>query len=113
MPSTDPARHRRFVASLAGAAVLLLVTAATAEAHTAEARSRRDPILAGRAVLPVETYAPGPTSGNFLPPGVVNGIEFPLPSQPVEGFSAVDDGRASGWPCRTTASAARPRRRTS
>ena len=66
MPSTDPARHRRLVVSLAGTAVLLLVTAATVEAHTAEARTRRDPTLAGRAVLPVETYAPGPTSGKFF-----------------------------------------------
>ncbi|MDT4922387.1 MAG: hypothetical protein QOG01_100, partial [Pseudonocardiales bacterium] len=35
--------------------------------------------LVGRAVLPVQTYADGPPSGTFLPPGVVNGINFPLP----------------------------------
>jgi hypothetical protein len=52
--------------------------------------------LVGRAVLPVQTYAPGPVSGTLLPPGVVNGISFPLPSQPVEGFSAVIDGRRRG-----------------
>ena len=52
--------------------------------------------LVGRAVLPVETYAPGPPSGTFLPPGVVNGISFPLPSQPVQGFSAIIDGRRRG-----------------
>lgn len=52
--------------------------------------------LVGRAVLPVETYAPGPVSGTFLPAGVVNGISFPLPSQPVQGFSSIIDGREPG-----------------
>jgi glycerophosphoryl diester phosphodiesterase len=41
-------------------------------------------------------YAPGPPSGTLLPPGSVNGVTFPLPSQPVEGFSAVIDGRHGG-----------------
>lgn len=52
--------------------------------------------LLGRAVLPVQTYAPGPPSGTLLPPGVVNGITFPLPSQPVQGFSSMVDGRTAG-----------------
>ncbi len=52
--------------------------------------------LVGRAVLPVETYAPGPASGTLLTPGVVNGITFPLPSQPVQGFSSLIDGRGPG-----------------
>jgi glycerophosphoryl diester phosphodiesterase len=52
--------------------------------------------LVGRAVLPVETYAPGPVSGAFLPAGVTNGISFPLPSQPVQGISSIVDGRAPG-----------------
>jgi glycerophosphoryl diester phosphodiesterase len=56
------------------------------------------PRLVGRAVLPVETYAPGPPSGAGLVPAgqietVINGIHFPTASQPVEGFSAVVDGR--------------------
>jgi len=46
-------------------------------------------------VLPVETYAPGPTSGNFYT-GPTNGITFPLPSQPVERFSAIVSGRQPG-----------------
>jgi hypothetical protein len=54
------------------------------------------PTLLGRAVLPVQTYAPGPPSGTLLPPGTVNGITFPLPSQPVEGFSAIIAGRHPG-----------------
>jgi len=51
--------------------------------------------LVGRAVLPVETYAPGPVSGQFQT-GVFNGITFPLPSQPVQGFSSIIDGRQPG-----------------
>jgi hypothetical protein len=52
--------------------------------------------LVGRAVLPVETYAPGPVSGAAFGPAVINGITFPLPSQPVQGFSSLIDGRQSG-----------------
>jgi len=78
------------VAALAVAAALLPGGAA------ASANDRDHVALAGRAVLPVETYAPGPVSGTFLPPGVMNGISFPLPSQPVQGFSSIVDGRSPG-----------------
>ena len=46
-------------------------------------------------MLDVNTYAPGPTSGNFYT-GPANGITFPTPSQPVEGFSAIVEGREQG-----------------
>jgi glycerophosphoryl diester phosphodiesterase len=46
-------------------------------------------ILAGRAVLPAATFADGPVSGTFLGPGPVGGQDLPLPSQPVQGFSAI------------------------
>jgi glycerophosphoryl diester phosphodiesterase len=62
---------------------------AAASAHTVR------PTLEGRAVLPVNTYAPGPPSGAFYT-GPQNGITFPTKSQPVEGFSAVADGRQPG-----------------
>ena len=52
---------------------------------------QQEPRLLGRAVLPAETLAPGPPSGAALT--TTNGITFPLPSQPVEGFSAIIDGR--------------------
>jgi len=60
-----------------------------------------EPQLVGRAVLPVETYAPGPPSGAGLVPAgqaetVINGVHFPTPSQPVEGFSAIVEGRHPG-----------------
>ncbi len=62
----------------------------------AETQRAHHVTLVGRAVLPVQTYAPGPVSGTLLPPGVVNGISFPLPSQPVQGFSSMVDGRSPG-----------------
>jgi hypothetical protein len=52
--------------------------------------------LVGRAVLPAATVAPGPPSGTLVMPGVVNGITFPIPSQPVQGFSSVIDGGTPG-----------------
>jgi hypothetical protein len=56
------------------------------------------PVLVGRAVLPVQTYAGPPVSGAFVTgsPGTINGITFPLPGQPVQGFSAIVDGRQPG-----------------
>ncbi len=59
------------------------------------------PRLTGRAVLPAETYAPGPPSGSALVPAgqqttAINGVTFPTPSQPVEGFSGIVEGRHQG-----------------
>ena len=81
------------------AAILTLVPLPVA---TAEGRDGRDDAhLVGRAVLPVETYAQGPPSGaGVVPAGqtatVINGVHFPTPSQPVEGFSAILAGRRAG-----------------
>ncbi|MGC5022263.1 esterase-like activity of phytase family protein [Micromonospora sp. DT47] len=77
------------------AALAATMTIPSLGAYADDNRSEQ-PTLLGRAVLPVETYAPGPPSGTLLPPGTVNGITFPLPSQPVEGFSAVVAGRHPG-----------------
>jgi hypothetical protein len=73
----------------AAATLITLAPALVAQAHGGA------PQLAGRAVLPVETYAPGPPSGAFYT-GPANGIQFPLPSQPVAGFSGIVDGRSPG-----------------
>ncbi|MFN0029001.1 MAG: esterase-like activity of phytase family protein [Acidimicrobiales bacterium] len=54
------------------------------------------PTLVGRAVLPAATYAPGPSSGAFFAGQTINGISFPTPSQPVQGFSAMVAGRQPG-----------------
>lgn len=48
-----------------------------------------EPWLVARAVLPADTFAPGPTSGQSLPP-LVNGRVTPfVNAQPVQGFSAL------------------------
>ncbi|HET7489480.1 MAG TPA: esterase-like activity of phytase family protein [Acidimicrobiales bacterium] len=88
---------RRVRVLLLPAAVALVAATAGPVAGASEAAPR--PALEGRAVLPVETYAPGPPAGSFFAPNgpvVINGITFPLPSQPVEGFSAVVAGRHPG-----------------
>lgn len=79
-----------------GTAAVLLVLAPTLVAYAGDNQGRAAPRLAGRAVLPVETYAPGPSAGGFFGTVVTNGIQFPLPSQPVEGFSGIVAGRRPG-----------------
>lgn len=44
--------------------------------------------LKGFAVLPADTFAPGPQSGSAIP-NPTNGRTTPFPGQPVQGFSAV------------------------
>jgi len=79
------------------AAALVISTLPAAAAYASEANAASTPTLAGRAVLPADTLAPGPSSGNFVTPqGVVNGILIPRPSQPVEGFSSIVAGRTAG-----------------
>jgi glycerophosphoryl diester phosphodiesterase len=53
--------------------------------------------LVGRAVLPADTFAKGPTSGQFIGNGPINGQPLPFVNkQPVQGFSAVlDNGDGS------------------
>ena len=77
-------------------AAAFAATLAISSASYAGDNKAAEPRLIGRAVLPVETYAPGPPSGTLLPAGTVNGIRFPLPSQPVEGISAIIAGRHRG-----------------
>jgi glycerophosphoryl diester phosphodiesterase len=45
------------------------------------------PVLVGQAILPADTFAPGPVSGQFIT--AANGRTPPFDSQPVQGFSAV------------------------
>jgi hypothetical protein len=87
---------KALTASLGVAIVMAVMSGRDVSASTPDDKNPPKVTLAGRAVLPVETYAPGPVSGTFLPSGVVNGITFPLPSQPVEGFSSIVDGRQPG-----------------
>ena len=97
-PSRPASRWSRTTRS-----TLLLVTpalvgalVATSPSSSAASESRPHPTLVGRAVLPFDTLAGGPPSGAFVAPGGagnVNGVTFPLSAQPVQGFSAIVDGR--------------------
>ncbi|MDQ2996463.1 MAG: hypothetical protein M3R61_05325 [Chloroflexota bacterium] len=59
-------------------------------AYPARAADAQPPYvtLLGRAVLPADTFAPGPPSG-FAITGDTNGRKVPFASQPVQGFSGV------------------------
>jgi hypothetical protein len=68
-------------------ALAAVTSAATSASWAAE--------LVGRAVLPAATFAPGPTSGQFITPA--NGISVPFANkQPVQGFSGVMPGPVPG-----------------
>jgi hypothetical protein len=98
MRSVNPhQRSKRSSATIVmGTAVVL--TAGLLLTPSQASPSSRDPVLVGRAVLPALTFAGLPTSGAFVVPGAgtVNGVSLPLPGQPVEGFSAIVDGRGPG-----------------
>jgi glycerophosphoryl diester phosphodiesterase len=84
---------RRRVASIIG--LLIFVAAVQSMPAAAQAQQPAEPpraTLEGRAVLPADTFAPGPPSGSGLgedqPKG---GRESPFEGQPVGGFSAILD----------------------
>jgi glycerophosphoryl diester phosphodiesterase len=77
------------------ASIAALTQAGAASSAGSAAVSPRPPSLAGRAVLPYDTLAEGPPAGAFMPT-TQNGVDFPLPSQPVEGFSGIIDGHRRG-----------------
>ena len=62
----------------------------------AVAAERKETTLLGRAILPADSYQPGPPSGAFITPD--NGVTPPFPSQPIPGFSAIlDAGHGEFW----------------
>ncbi len=72
------------VAVIIGAVNLLWASPAVAQTP--------ETTLAGRAVLPADTFAPGPPSGSGLDTDeVVGGRELPFEGQPIGGVSAVLD----------------------
>lgn len=77
------------------AVVATTMSLSPAGAH-ADDTADEQPTLVGRAVLPAEALAFGPPSGAALGTGVQNGIAFPRPQQPVEGFSGIVAGRSQG-----------------
>jgi glycerophosphoryl diester phosphodiesterase len=81
---------KKFVAFSALTAMTVGAAVGTADATQGKSGAR----LVGRAVLPVDTLADGPPAGAGATSA--NGITFPLPSQPVEGFSGIVEGRHKG-----------------
>ena len=72
-----------------GAAVIAMIALS---AVWSGAELTADPVFVGRAVLPADTFAPGPTSGTRIGPGPINGRAVPFDhQQPVQGFGAVLD----------------------
>jgi hypothetical protein len=70
--------------------VLFAAFVAAVVAAQAVAVGPERPVLEGRAILPADTFAPGPTSGQFIGAGPINGVSVPfVDKQPVQGFSAV------------------------
>ena len=89
---------RTLARTTAAAVAVALVPSVAAFADPAE--DHQEPRI-GRAVLPVAMFADGPSQGLLRrrpqPPHVIkSGIEHPLPSQPVEEFSAIVEGRSDG-----------------
>ena len=83
--------NRRRVAALAVTAGALATGAITASGVDLTAP---ETTLLARAVLPAETFAPGPSSGGQLGTTPINGITPPFVNkQPVQGFSAVLDNK--------------------
>ena len=73
-------------AAVAGSLLLLASAGVGSEAGAAGPPEAR---LVGRAVLPADTFAPGPPSGAQLGTEPINGRTPPFPGQPVQGFSAL------------------------
>jgi hypothetical protein len=78
------------------AVVVALAATMALPSAVAQASDDEQPTLVGRALIPADALAAGPPSGAALTPPLQNGILFPRPSQPVEGFSAVVAGRVQG-----------------
>ncbi len=80
-------RYSRTVVGLLVIGVLLI----TAAAGTVSAAQAPEAILEGRAVLPADTFAEGPSSGTGLEDETKGGRVPPFEGQPVGGVSAVLD----------------------
>ena len=92
-----PSPRRPLVFSAALAVTVPMLVAGAASPSPAGGSSH-DPVLVGRAVLPVETYAGPPESGRFVIPGAGtrNGIDFPLADSRSKASRRIIDGRDRG-----------------
>ena len=82
-------------ASLLVAAALVLEAGSVLPGQAGSGGTRAWPRLSGRAILPADTFAPGPPSGAFIRDGVR--AQFPpFEAQPVQGFSSIWPD-SDGW----------------
>jgi hypothetical protein len=77
----------RVLLAMVGLLAMLLHVSAAAPARADDAQAPYVTLI-GRAVLPADTFAPGPPSG-FAITGDTNGRKVPFASQPIQGFSGV------------------------
>lgn len=91
---TTPSRRRVLPLVLVFAAMLAALVAAAPPAGAQPAAPYVE--LLGRAVLPADTFAPGPPSGFAIGPNP-GGRAAPFASQPVQGFSAVLPAWGGRW----------------
>jgi len=85
----------RVLRALRGKRFLILV-AACALGILVQARQENRPTLVGWATLPIDTFAPGPTTGQFAGAGQFGHALPIVDKQVVQGFSAVIAGPAPG-----------------
>ena len=83
-----------------GVALAALAPAGVAAATGDRGHHQRQPTLTGRAVLPVATYAPGPTSGNVPPAGTDanDGIAASMVEAATPRARSSDRNRAAPYP---------------
>jgi glycerophosphoryl diester phosphodiesterase len=70
-------------------ALLLILLLSRLDGPVALAQGAPDAQLIARAVLPADTFAPGPSSGARINPAEANGRVVPFSGQPVQGVSAI------------------------
>ncbi|MDY7103154.1 MAG: esterase-like activity of phytase family protein [Actinomycetota bacterium] len=103
MSSRRPSR-RALAAGVAALGVTLVLPATAGAQDAPESdtampeNTRPEATLVGRAVLPADTFAEGPTSGRFIGEGPFGDAEVPfVDAQPVQGFSAVLRNEVDGY----------------
>ncbi len=86
-------QSRRWLISVSIVILALLVVGSTESAY---AQGTPHVTLVGRAILPPDAFADGPSSGNEIGQKTVNGAPLPFPSQPVGSTTAIIRGEYKG-----------------
>lgn len=95
-PSDARTRRGRRALTATALAVVAVAPGLVAHADDDDRHARVTPRLEGRAVLPALTFAGPPSAGAGVLPPWPFGLTFPLPEQPVVGFSGIVEGPRPG-----------------